>query len=121
SFLCRQRLGVQEALAARARQACPVPACPGPVSLPGVRAVLQDDPGRVRGGPPVDIAAVMVKDGCYLTDRPGQPGQSLPRAGTPGPAGPAAAQPGRADPGQRSGVPSGRPASAVPATDIPAA
>jgi len=74
----RQRLAVQEAFAARARQACPLPARPGPVRLPAVRAVLQDDPGRMRAGPPVDSAAVMVKDGRCLINRPGQPGESHP-------------------------------------------
>ena len=61
--LRRQRLAVQEFLrCGRARQPGPVPAGPGPVRLPGVRAVLQDDPGRVRRRPPgVDITVIMVK------------------------------------------------------------
>ena len=61
-FFCRQRLAVQELPAAGAGQAGPVPACPGPVRLPGVSGVLQDDPGRVRRGPQVDIAAVVMKN-----------------------------------------------------------
>jgi hypothetical protein len=74
----RQRLAVQEFLAGRARQPGPAPAGPGPVRLPGVRAVLQDDPSRVRLCPPVDITVIMVKAGRRLIERPGQPGQALP-------------------------------------------
>jgi hypothetical protein len=40
--------------------------------------VLQDDPGRVRRRPPVDITAIMVKACRRLIERPGQPGQALP-------------------------------------------
>jgi Transposase len=40
-------------LAGGADQPSPVPACPRPVRLLGVRAVLQDDLGRVRRGPQV--------------------------------------------------------------------
>jgi hypothetical protein len=39
--------------------------------------VLQDDPGRVRRRPPVDITAIM-KACRRLIERPGQPGQALP-------------------------------------------
>ena len=74
----RQHLAVQEFLAGRARQPGPVPAGPGPVRLPGVRAVLQDDPGRVRRCPPVDSTAIMVKASSRLIERPGQPDQALP-------------------------------------------
>ena len=35
-------------------------------------------PAACAAGPPVDIAAVMVKAGRRLIERPGQPGQSLP-------------------------------------------
>jgi hypothetical protein len=40
--------------------------------------VLQDDPGRVRRCPPVDITVIMVEAGRRLIQRPGQPGQILP-------------------------------------------
>jgi hypothetical protein len=68
--LGRQHLPAQELLAGGTGQPGPVPAGPGPVCLPGIRAVLQDDPGRVRCGAPVNSAVIMVQDSRRLIQRP---------------------------------------------------
>ena len=68
-------VAVQEALAARARQPGSVPARPGPVRLPAVRAVLQDDPSdRVQlPAHPGQVRQAQVPRG--VSGEPGHPGR----------------------------------------------